>query len=153
MVETEKSAGFIVFRLENSTRKYLLLHKPASEHYKESWGFPKGWVEKAEDLLTTAKRETVEEAGISDLQVFPEFKETVKFFYKREGKLVAKYVTYFLGKTENAQAKVSFEHAGFDWLPYDEASKRLTSKSDREVLRKAEEFLKKPKSDLNKFFK
>ena len=151
MAESEKSAGFIVFRTEKGERRYLLLHKPASGIYKESWSFPKGLIEKGENDLATARRETEEEAGIKELEVIPGFKEKIHFFYKREGKLVSKDVIYFLGKTEQEKAKVSYEHKDSEWLPYEPAIEKLTSKSDKEVLKKAEEFLKKPKSDLSKF--
>ena len=153
MVETEKSAGFIVFRIENGIRKYLLLHKPANEKYRESWGFPKGLIEKSENDLATARRETKEEAGIKDLEAIPGFREKVHFFYKREGKLVSKDVIYFLGETEQKEAKVSYEHKDYEWLAFDQATQRLTSKSDKEVFQKAEEFMKKPRSDLSKFVK
>jgi len=153
MVETEKSAGFIVFRIENGIRKYLLLYKPASEQYRESRGFPKGLIEKGENDLATARRETEEEAGIKDLKVIPSFKEKVHFFYKREGKLISKDVIYFLGQTEQEKAKVSYEHKDYEWLTFDQAIQKLTSKSDKEVFQKAEEFMKKPRSDLSKFIK
>ena len=151
MVESEKSAGFIVFRTEKGERQYLLLHKPASGIYKESWSFPKGLIEKGENDLATARRETEEEAGIKELEVIPGFKETAKFFYKKEGKMVAKTVVWFLGETSQKEAKVSFEHKEPGWFVYEEALNKLTFKTDKEVLKKAEEFLKKPRSDLSKF--
>ena len=43
----EVSAGGIIFRRDKEI-KYLLLHKEASNNYKESWDFPKGNVEKGE---------------------------------------------------------------------------------------------------------
>lgn len=152
MAETEKSAGFIVFRIENGERKYLLLHKQASGIYKESWSFPKGLIEKDENDLATARRETEEEAGIKDLEVIPGFKEIVKFFYKKEGKMVVKNVIWFLGETKQKEAKVSFEHKEPGWFAYETALKKLTFKTDKDILKKAEEFLKKPRSDLSKFF-
>ncbi len=153
MVETEKSAGFIIFRIENGIRKYLLLHKSASGIYKESWGFPKGWAEKGESELETAKRETAEEAGITDLEVIPSFKETVKFFFKKEGKMIAKTVVWFLGESKQTEAKVSWEHKEADWFVYEEAFTKLIFKTDKDVLKKAEDFLRKPRSDLSKFIK
>jgi 8-oxo-dGTP pyrophosphatase MutT (NUDIX family) len=153
MVETEKSSGFIVFRVEKGIRKYLLLYKPASGIYRESWGFPKGWAEKGENDLATARRETEEEAGIKDLEVIPGFKETVKFFFKKDGKMIAKTVVWFLGETKQVKAEVSWEHKEADWFVYDEALTKLTFKTDKDVLKTAEEFLKKPRSDLSKFVK
>jgi len=149
MVETEKSAGFIVFRIEKGIRKYLLLYKKASGIYRESWGFPKGWTEKGESELETAKRETAEEAGIKDLEVIPGFKETVKFFFKKEGKMIAKTVVWFLGETKQVKAEVSWEHKEADWFDYESSMQKLTFKTDKEVLQKAEEFMKPKKMQSN----
>jgi 8-oxo-dGTP pyrophosphatase MutT (NUDIX family) len=150
----EKSAGCIVYIQEKKRRLYLLLYKKASDHYKESWGFPKGWVEKGEEDRETAIRETKEESGLTDVQILPGFVEKIHIFYKKEGQMVSKDIIYFIAKTEQKDVKVSFEHSGYEWLPYKEAAERLTFKSDRETLQKADEYLKKElKNNLSKFLK
>ena len=83
----EKSAGCIVYTQEKKKQLYLLLYKKASDHYKESWGFPKGWVEKGEEDRETAIRETKEESGLTDVQILPGFVKKIHFFYKKEGLL------------------------------------------------------------------
>jgi 8-oxo-dGTP pyrophosphatase MutT (NUDIX family) len=149
----EKSAGCVVFLDKAGKRFYLLLHKEASAQYKESWSFPKGNVEKGEDDKDAARRETQEEAGITDLEFFPGFRERVHYIYMREGNRISKDVIYFLAKTAQANAKVSEEHSGYEWLPYDAALNRLTFKSDKEILVKAEAYLKKISAEgLSKFF-
>ena len=149
----EKSAGCVVFLEKSSKRFYLLLHKEASDHYKESWSFPKGLVEKGEEDKDAARRETQEETGITDLEFFTEFREKVHYVYKKEGAFVSKDVIYFLTKTQQSQATVSEEHSGYEWLPYEKAIDRLTQKSDKEILEKAEAYLNKvQKESLNKFF-
>jgi 8-oxo-dGTP pyrophosphatase MutT (NUDIX family) len=149
----EKSAGCVVFLDKSGKRFYLLLHKEASAQYKESWSFPKGLVEKGEDDKDTARRETQEEAGITDLEFFPGFRERVHYMYMKEGERVSKDVIYFIAKTSQFQAKVSEEHSGYEWLPYDNALNRLTFKSDKEILVKAEAYLNKAtKESLSKFF-
>jgi bis(5'-nucleosidyl)-tetraphosphatase len=96
----EKSAGCIVYIQEKKKRLYLLLYKKASDNYKESWGFPKGWVEKGEEDRETAIRETREESGLTDVQILPGFTKKIHFFYKKEGQMVSKDVIYFIAKTE-----------------------------------------------------
>ena len=149
----EKSAGCVVFLVKGNKRFYLLLHKEASAQYKESWSFPKGLVEKGEEDKDAARRETSEEAGITDLEFFPGFRERVHYIFMKEGERVSKDVIYFLAKTGQFQAKVSEEHSGYEWLPYEKAMERLTFKSDKEVLVKAEAYLQKTsKETLSKFF-
>ena len=46
----------------------------------------------------------------------------------------------FIGKQENIT--LSFEHQGFAWLPYQEAIKQVTFKNAKEILEKANSFLK-----------
>ena len=110
-------------------------------------------MEKDEEDRDTARRETREEAGITDLEFFLGFRERVHYMYMKEGQRVSKDVIYFLAKTKQAQAKVSEEHSGYEWLSYEKAMERLTFKSDKEVLEKAEAYLKKlPAEGLSKFF-
>ena len=149
----EKSAGCIVYTQEKKKRLFLLLYKEASDHYRESWGFPKGLIEQGEEEKVTAIRETNEESGLTDIQVLPGFKEKVHFFYKKEGEMVSKDIIYFIAKTEQTDAKVSFEHKKPGWFTYKEALEKVTFKSDKDVLQKAEDYLKKElKNNLSKFF-
>ncbi len=139
----EISAGVVIFRKENNKILYLLLHKEPHGIYKESWDFPKGWVEEGEKDLEAALRETKEEAGVKDLKIIDGFKEEINFFFKKGNELVNKTVKYFLGITETKKIKVSFEHAGYVWLEYEDALKKITSKGSKEVLKKADAFISK----------
>lgn len=130
----EKSCGVVVF----CDNEYLLLHYP-SRH----WDFPKGHVEKGEKEEETAIREAKEETGL-DVRILPGFREKISYFYKKEG-LVGKDVIFFLAEAENKEVKLSAEHQGFKWLPFEEAKKQLTFENARKVLEKANEFLRNAK--------
>jgi bis(5'-nucleosidyl)-tetraphosphatase len=134
----EKSAGAVIFRKENSQIYYLLLHYELGH-----WGFPKGIIEKGEELTNTVKRETKEETGIENINFIPGFKEHIKYFFKLKGKTIFKIVTFFLAETKEKKVKISWEHVGFKWLPYKEALEQLTHKNVKEILQKANNFLKK----------
>ncbi len=144
---SEKSAGAVVFRLENNQRFYLLLHYTGGH-----WDFPKGNIEKGETEEQTTKREIQEETGITDTIIAHDFKEKIKYFYRREGQQIVKEVIYFLAETKIIDVKVSFEHVGFEWLPFGGALEKITFKNSKEVLKKAEEFLSGSKG-LGKFLK
>jgi len=152
----EKSAGAVIFREDGDKIFYLLLHYPSSaKASKEYWDFPKGHIEKGENLEETAKREVEEETGLKDLKLIEGFKEWIKYFFKltlrqnhqfgtgQEGKNVFKIVTFFLAETKTKEVKVSFEHIGFKWLPYEEAIEKLTFKNAKEILKKANDFISK----------
>jgi 8-oxo-dGTP pyrophosphatase MutT (NUDIX family) len=133
----EKSCGAVVY-ITSPDVKYLLLQYEAGH-----WDFVKGNVEAGENEQQTAIRELGEETGITDAKFIDGFKETISYFYKRQGATVLKEVVFFLMETKTANVKLSFEHIGFIWLMYDDAMRRLTFKNARDVLQKANEFLKK----------
>ena len=131
-----RSAGIVLFR-QGKEREYLLLHYAAGH-----WDLPKGMLEKEELSQVAALRELAEETGISKPKLIPGFKETIKFFYSWKGEKVLKYVVFYLAKTRQKKAKISREHKGYVWLPYEDAVKKATYKNAKEVLRKAEAFLR-----------
>jgi len=141
----EKSAGAVIFRRENNKIYYLLLHYPGASHRAEGdyWDFPKGHIEKGEKIEDTVKREVFEETGLKEIKILPGFKETIKYFFKFEGKNVLKFVTFFLAETKEKKVQISFEHIGYEWLPFEKAIERLTFKNAKEILKKANEFLAK----------
>lgn len=145
----ERSAGAVIFRNTSKGREYLLLHHHPSKFSKESqrigghWDFPKGYIEKGEKTEETARREVEEETGIKKIEIVPGFKETIRYFvnFKNEHRL--KFVAFFLAKTSQKEVKISWEHQGYIWLPFQEAYKKLTYRNVKNLLKNADEFLKK----------
>lgn len=135
-MELEKSAGTIIFRKDKEVLYYLLLHYRAGH-----WDFIKGNVEKGEELRETVTRETKEEIGIGNIEFIQGFKEKVEYFYQREGKKIYKTVIFFLAEIKTKEIKLSFEHTGFEWLPYRDALDRLTYKNAKDILKKANDFI------------
>jgi len=138
----EKSAGAIIFRKEDNDIYYLLLHYPSgSRTKKDYWDLPKGHVEKGEKLEDTVRREVEEETGLKNVNFIDGFKETIKYFFKWEGKNILKFVTFYLVKTEVKEVKISSEHLNYQWLSYEDAIKQLEFKNAKEILKKANDFL------------
>lgn len=142
----EKSAGAIIFRVVNSVPHYLLLHYP-SKH----WEFAKGHIEKGENIEDTVRREIEEETGIKDLKIVPGFKEYSKYFFRKSYDLVGeakkkapwvfKLVVFLLAQTDTEEVKISKEHIGFAWLPFEQAVKKITFKNAKELLTKANDHI------------
>ena len=135
---TERSAGAVVYNEKN--KKFLLLFRKANEKYKDLWDFPRGLVE--EDEKDTVIREIEEETGINDIDFIAKFREVISFFYKRDNELIKKEIIYFLVKTEQEKIKLSYEHNDYKWADVKVALELLTHKSSKEVLKKADKFLK-----------
>lgn len=129
----EKSCGIVLFREEGDMRYYLLLHYPSGH-----WDFAKGHVEVNEDEETTARRELTEETGISKITFIKDYRQKMDYYYRRERKLYHKDVIYFLGKTTESKVKLSHEHQGYAWLPYEDALEQLTFLNAKVLLKKAE---------------
>lgn len=143
LMPVEKSAGALIFRKKKGIKKYLLLHYESGH-----WEFVKGHIEKGESIKDTVKRETKEEVGVNDLEFVDGFKETIRYFFKWEGKNIMKFVTFLLAETKTEKIKLSHEHIGYVWLPHKEAQERLTFKNAKEILKKAQEYLGRFNTDL-----
>ncbi|PDM27063.1 diadenosine tetraphosphate hydrolase [Candidatus Bathyarchaeota archaeon B24-2] len=133
----ERSCGAIVFK-KNDEIKYLLL-----QYNPKYWGFVKGLNEKGESIEDTIRRELREETGISEARFVGDFEDKVSYFYRRGGKTIYKEVIYRLMQTDSDEVKLSYEHIGYAWLPYEEALNRLRYKSAKNLLKKAHEYIKR----------
>ena len=108
----------------------------------EFWDFTKEVLESGETGLDAAKRAAQEEASIKNISLFQGFKETVRYFTRREGKPIPKYVAMFLAETRGDLVKLSWEHDRYEWLPYNEARERISNPKMKKALEAAEKFLK-----------
>jgi bis(5'-nucleosidyl)-tetraphosphatase len=129
----EKSAGAVIFREGNKERYYLVLHYTLGH-----WGFAKGHIEKGEDEITALKREVKEETSLDNIMLFDEFREEINYSYGN----VSKTVIFYLAQTKETKIKLSQEHLDFEWLPFKEAQDRITFKSSKNILEKANNYLK-----------
>ena len=121
---------------------FLLLHYPSNaKSPKEYWDLPKGHIKKGEKEIETVKREVEEETGLKDIEFVEGFKEWIKYFFKFEGKNIFKFVTFYLAQTKEKKVKISEEHIGYKWLPYEEALEQLTFKNAKRILKKANNYL------------
>lgn len=142
----ERSAGIIFYREDKGARRYLVIR--SSYHGKDGkhnfWDFPKGLLESKESGLEAAEREAKEEVGIKEFDFIPDFKETVKYFVRRDRdeKATLKFVALFLAKTQEDKVALSWEHDAHEWLPPEEAKERLSLLPMKEALKRAEEFLR-----------
>jgi 8-oxo-dGTP pyrophosphatase MutT (NUDIX family) len=136
---TARSAGVLVYRIRPGQKEpqFLLLD------YGRFWDYPKGHVEKGEDDMTAALRELREETGIDEIELADDFRHEITYFFrdKRKG-LIRKTVVFFLGKVDpKAKVKISDEHVGAEFLPYEQALKRVTYPTAKEALKKVKELL------------
>ncbi|KAG7261653.1 hypothetical protein CRUP_012247, partial [Coryphaenoides rupestris] len=140
---TVRACGFIVFRRLAKTSpppniEYLLLQTSYGEHH---WTPPKGHVDPGEDDLTTALRETQEEAGLCSehLRVVDDFVWELR--YEVRGR--PKEVLYRLAELRDAEAAVTLsrEHQDYRWAPLEDACTLAQYKDLQDTLRAAHKHL------------
>ena len=138
MAKRQRSAGLIIFDRDETAgaRRYLLLD------YGKHWDFPKGHVEKGEDVIQAALRELEEETGITDAEIVAGVSHEIEYFFRdRRKQLIHKSVWFGLAETRTTNIRLSDEHVGYEFLPFDAALKRVTYPSAKSILREAEAFL------------
>lgn len=139
----EKSAGAVVFRMEGGEPLYLLLHYSGTGRRKKGyWDFPKGHIEQKETEQETVRREVSEETGLRNLSFLEGFRERINYFFQKKGKRIFKVVVFYLARTREKNVQVSFEHTGFQWVPFSEALRQLTFGNAKHILKEAHHFLK-----------
>ncbi|MFA5742938.1 MAG: bis(5'-nucleosyl)-tetraphosphatase [Candidatus Paceibacterota bacterium] len=139
---SEKSAGAVIFRKEEGEIHYLLLHYAGSKpNAKGYWDFAKGHLEEGETEMVAACREIEEETGLKDLRFIPGFRDSIKYFFRAQGKTIFKTVVFFLAEAEQEEIKISDEHIGYEWLPFDQAFKEMKFANAKKILTKANNHL------------
>jgi 8-oxo-dGTP pyrophosphatase MutT (NUDIX family) len=129
MATDERSAGVVVYRGESAEPLFLLLD------YGRFWDYPKGHVEAGEADEAAALRELREETGIAAAVLAPDFRHEIQYFFRDRRKgLIRKTVVFFLAETRERDVSISHEHAGYDWLAYADARRRVTYASAKGVL-------------------
>ena len=137
MLLREKSCGAVVFLKKEDKTLYLLLNYAAGH-----WDFVKGNVEPNENEKQTVVRELREETSITDAAFLEGFRESISYFYRRQGLTVHKEVVFYLMESKTEKVELSFEHVGYIWLDYEHAMEKLTFKNSKDVLQKARNYPK-----------
>jgi bis(5'-nucleosidyl)-tetraphosphatase len=132
----EKSCGAVVYKVQEGKIKYLAVKSKRDGH----WGFAKGHVEKDETEIDTAKREVLEETNIK-VNLLEGFRVT-KEYYPNEN--LHKEVVFFIGKSDIYDVKIQEEEVeDYKFSSYSEIYETLTYESDKDVLKKSNEYLTK----------
>lgn len=134
---SEISAGIVVFRKKGDIVEYLLLHYKAGH-----WDFSKGHIEEKEGLKQAAIRELEEETGIKAQDFVPGFCEDITYFFQKGSQKIKKTVTFFLARVGDPRIRLSQEHKAYKWLPYNQAVRQATFGGARQILKKANRFIK-----------
>ncbi len=135
---TATSVGAIVFRTTRDKVEYLVLKGRTND-----WEFPKGGIEDDEEYQQTAIREIKEETGITDLKLFPDFKQEYNYIFYSDGEKIDKTVHLFIAHSFQSSIDLSNEHTDHQWRTYEQARGTLTHNSVKEILDDADKYINK----------
>ena len=133
-MKKEKSCGAVVYKIENGEKMFLIEHMKMG-HYS----LPKGHVEEDETEIETAKREILEETSLEVL-IDSSFREVITYSPREDS---IKDVVYFIGKIIGVTMKnQESEDSEIYFLKFNEALDLLTYENDKNVLKKANDYIK-----------
>lgn len=148
----EFSAGAVVVRYMKN-RWWTAVIEPGREgepdERKDVTALPKGNVDAGERPAETAVREVREETGITADPVAK--LADIKYVYSRkwsDNAKIFKIVSFFLmkyrsGQIDDLKAEMRHEVRRAYWLPMEEAASRLSYKGEKQMLEKAQAYVKK----------
>ena len=135
-MKNEHSAGIVFFRKIENRIEFLLLHYPSGH-----WDLVKGHIESNETAKEAAKRESKEETGISDVKLIDGFEEEIEYYFRYDNQDIHKKVIFFLSETKQDRITLSDEHLDFIWLDFENATKKITFDTAKQIVKKANDLL------------
>ncbi|MBO4919999.1 MAG: NUDIX domain-containing protein [Erysipelotrichaceae bacterium] len=130
----EISAGAVLYTRKQDEVLYLLIRD-----FHGNYGFPKGHLEKGETLKEAAEREIREEVGL-DIEADTDFREDLNYIMPNG---IEKQAVYFIGEFSDQDYRKQEEEVDEILLfPYEEAYRTITFDNMREVLSKADRYIR-----------
>ena len=138
-VQRVDAAGGIVVSMDEHQRVLLLLKKSGKN---ERWVLPKGKRRRLEARRSAAKREVLEETGLSRVDV-GKFLFRERYFDVEKGRVVFKQVSYYLMRCPKGKTRLKVRHVeGFirgHWVSFETAFHDTNPVRAHGSLRKARE--------------
>lgn len=128
-------AGGVVARKKKGRVFILLL----ANKNKTEYVLPKGGVEEGEDIVTAAKREISEEAGIKELTLICELGKTERLTWEKDYWSICKYFLFKTDQTEGKQDLQDGEEYEVKWFDIDKLPSIFWPDQEELILNKREE--------------
>lgn len=143
-VQREVSAGGIVFRKSGNTIAFALM----KDSYGK-WTFPKGHVERNEDLEEAAARETLEELGLEEIRVLDYLGKIDIWFrdkFHKKDQLIHKDIHFYLFETppQSELHPDPSEHVlEAKWVPLSKVGRVSSYRDLAPIIKRAVELVKR----------
>lgn len=133
-----RAAGAVVTRKGGAV---LLVHRPKYD----DWSFPKGKLDPGEHVVTAAVREVAEETGL-DVRLGPALSSQRYRMSNGRFKTVGYWTARVIGSDDVSRYRPNDEIDAVEWVPWDDAARRLTYPHDRETLTEARPLRRKTRA-------
>ncbi len=118
-----RSAGVVPFRKTPNGPEFLMLFNL----FFDQWQFPRGGVKQGESDLDCAKREFVEETGLSIVRLHENLRSELNYLAHIRDYSIERTVIYFLAEVDNGDPRLGHEnHCEARWVSAQEAWELLT---------------------------
>ncbi len=118
-IKDRSVAGGVVIRRKDGKRFLLMLK---AEHGKD-FSLPKGGVKDGEDVICTARREILEETGITDLKFIDELGTTERLTFEKDWWSICQYFLFVTNQIEGKQTLEDDEDFSVEWFDLDNLPK------------------------------
>jgi 8-oxo-dGTP pyrophosphatase MutT (NUDIX family) len=131
-MKKDTSFGIVPIILsERGLPRFLLIHQTVGH-----WAFPKGHPEENETPIESARRELMEETGVSNIRMLDGYSYIQNYLFEKEGEQIEKTVTFFAGFVEDEKVVVNKDEVqDFEWLCYQDALERLTYEDSKQLVK------------------
>ncbi len=127
------SISTYVFTMRRSRPLFLALLRAPGLLHADTWQAVHGMIEPGEKAYDAARREAVEETGLTPERFFRT--DCVEQFYSEHTDAVHLVPTFAAFVADEPVVTVSEEHTAFDWCALDEVLQRFVWRSQREAAR------------------
>jgi dATP pyrophosphohydrolase len=129
-----------VFRFVKDRPEYLLLKRsPDEKIYPDLWQLVSGSIDDGESALQAARRELDEETGLVPRNFW--VVSYINTFYDHEYDAVNLSPLFAAQVEDDREPRLSAEHRVYEWLPFDEARRRLVWPGQRQGLEIVDKYL------------
>ena len=139
-LQKQTSAGGVIFKKNENSIQIILI----SVRNGQSWGLPKGIVNKGETTEEAALREVSEETGLTG-RIIDKLGDISYWYYIKEENIKCRKTVYFylMEYVSGDTADHDFEVDAAEWFSLETALEKVSFKGDRTMIEKAIEKLHK----------